>query len=237
VELAEFEAVSLDCYGTLIDWEAGLAAVLNPWAQRRGLRVEDERLLTAFSAHESAAEAAHPTERYPDILAHSMRALGQELGATVTDEDAAALAGSVPDWPAFPDSHDALVSLGRRYRLIILSNVDRGSFAHSNDRLGVTFASILTAEDIGSYKPSPGNFAALIGEADRLGVSPGGLVHAAQSIFHDHIPAKQAGLATVWINRRHDRPGWGATPAPSSPVTPDWEFPSMAAFAAAVANA
>jgi 2-haloalkanoic acid dehalogenase type II len=166
-----------------------------------------------------------------------MRALGQELGATVTDEDAAALAGSVRDWPAFPDSHDALIRLGRRYRLIILSNVDRGSFAHSNDRLGVTFASILTAEDIGSYKPSPGNFAALISEAGRLGVRPGGLVHAAQSIFHDHVPAKRAGLPTVWINRRHNRPGWGATPAPTSAVTPDWEFPSMAAFAAAVANA
>jgi 2-haloalkanoic acid dehalogenase type II len=234
VELAEFEALSFDCYGTLIDWELGLTAVLKPWARRRGLDVEDEQLLAAFSARESAAEAEHPTERYPDILARSMRALGQDLGATVSDQDAAALARSIPDWPAFPDSHDALVRLGRGRRLIILSNVDRASFAHSNARLDVTFTSILTAEDIGSYKPSPRNFEALLEEARRLGVEPGKLVHVAQSLFHDHLPAQQAGLPTVWINRRHDRPGWGATPAPSSAVTPDWEFPSMASFAAAV---
>jgi 2-haloacid dehalogenase len=235
VELGDFEAMSFDCYGTLIDWEAGLKAVLHPWAVQRGLDVEDEQLLTAFSAHESAAEAEHPTERYPDILARSMRALGQELGVAVSDEDGAALAHSIPDWPAFPDSRDALVRLGRGRRLIILSNVDRASFAHSNARLGVTFASILTAEDIGSYKPSPRNFEALQEEAfGRLGVRPGRLVHVAQSLFHDHIPARQAGLPTVWINRRHDRPGWGATPAPSSAATPDWEFPSMEAFAAAL---
>jgi 2-haloalkanoic acid dehalogenase type II len=234
MKLSGFEAMSFDCYGTLIDWEAGLAAVLLPWARRRKLDLEGEQLLTAFSIHEAAAEAAHPTERYPDILARSMRALGQEVGATVTDEDAAVLAGSVPEWPAFPDSHDALERLGRSRRLIILSNVDRSSFAHSNARLGVTFASILTAEDIGSYKPSPRNFDALEKEARRLGVGPGELLHVAQSLYHDHIPAKQAGLPTVWINRRHDRPGWGATPAPSGAVTPDWEFPSMAAFAAAV---
>jgi 2-haloalkanoic acid dehalogenase type II len=237
VELAEFEAMSFDCYGTLIDWEAGLAAVLTPWARRRGVELGDEQLLTAFSGHEAAAEAEHPTEPYPDILARSMRALGREVGATVTDEEAAALAGSVGDWPPFPDSHDALVRLGRRRQLIILSNVDRRSFAYSNACLGVTFASILTAEDIGSYKPSARNFEALTERAHQLGVRAGSLVHVAQSLFHDHIPAKQAGLPTVWINRRHDRPGWGATPAPSAAVSPDWEFPSMAAFAAAVETA
>jgi 2-haloacid dehalogenase len=234
VKLGEFEAMSFDCYGTLIDWEAGLAAVLTPWAERQGLNLDDEQLLTVFSVHESAAEAEYPTAPYPDILAHSMRALGKEVGGTVTDSDAAALARSVPDWPAFADSHDALVRLGRRGRLIILSNVDRSSFAASNARLGVTFSSILTAEDIGSYKPSPRNFEALTKEARRLGVGRGKLVHVAQSLFHDHLPAKQAGLPTVWINRRHGRPGWGATPAPPGAVTPDWEFPSMEAFAAAV---
>ena len=99
-------------------------------------------------------------------------------------------------------------------------------------RLEVAFVTVLTAEDIGSYKPSPRNFDALLTEARRLGVE-GRLLHVAQSLFHDHLPAKQAGLPTVWINRRHDRPGWGATPAPAAGVAPDWEFPSMAAFTAA----
>jgi 2-haloacid dehalogenase len=98
----------------------------------------------------------------------------------------------------------------------------------------VRFTSVLTAQDIGSYKPSARNFDALLAEAGRLGVPEGGLLHVAQSLFHDHVPAKKAGLPTVWINRRHDQPGWGATPAPAADVTPDWEFPSMEAFAAAV---
>jgi putative hydrolase of the HAD superfamily len=235
VRLTGFEALSFDCYGTLIDWEAGISAVLGRWARSRRLSPDTEALLAAFSRHEAAAEAGHPAEAYPAILARSMRALGSELGAEVSDADAQSLAASVPDWPAFADSPDALRALGERYHLIILSNVDNDSFAASSRRLAVRFASVLTAEDIGSYKPSPRNFEALTAEASRLGIGQGRLLHVAQSLFHDHIPAKRAGLPTVWINRRHDRPGWGATPAPPAEVTPDWEFPSMAAFAAAVA--
>ena len=234
MQLTDFEALSFDCYGTLIDWEAGLSAVLTPWARARGLEVTEEQLLTEYSAAEAAAEAEHPADLYPDVLARSMRTTGRTLGAEVTGQDAARLAGSVPDWPAFADSRDALTALGKRFKLIIVSNVDRASFAASKARLGVEFTSVITAQDVGSYKPSPRNFEALASEAARLGIRPGGLLHVAQSLFHDHVPAKRAGLPTVWINRRHARPGWGATPAPPAPVTPDWEFPSMAAFAAAV---
>ena len=234
MKLTDFEALSFDCYGTLIDWEAGIAAVLRPWAQSHGITVTDEELLTEYSTFEADAEAEHPQELYPQILARSMRALGAHLGAPVSDEEAAAFASSVPAWPAFPDSTDALERLARRYKLIILSNIDRASFAGSNERLGVTFTSILTAQDIGSYKPSPQNFVALDAEVKRLGISDGALLHVAQSLFHDHVPAKAAGLPTVWINRRQDNPGWGATPAPPADVTPDWTFPSMAAFADAV---
>jgi 2-haloalkanoic acid dehalogenase type II len=234
VDLTDFDALSFDCYGTLIDWEAGIAAVLGPWARSRGLDSGDEALLTAYSGHEARAEAEHPADPYPLILARSLRDLGRELGARVTDQDAQRLAGSVPDWPPFPDSRAALAALAERYRLIILSNVDNESFAASNRRLGVRFTSVLTAQDIGSYKPSPRNFAALLAEAGRLGIPPARLLHVAQSLFHDHVPARQAGLATVWINRRHDRPGWGATPAPGAGVIPDAEFPSLRAFADAV---
>ena len=234
--LTDFDALSFDCYGTLIDWEAGIAAVLGRWARSRRLSLDEEALLAAFSRHEAAAEAEHPHEVYPAILARCMRGLGGELGAEVSEQDAQALARSVPSWPAFPDSRDALSALGERYKLIILSNVDRDSFAGSNRRLGVRFTSILTAQDIGSYKPSPRSFEALAAEASRLGIPRGRLLHVAQSLFHDHVPAKKAGLPTVWINRRRDKPGWGATPAPPADVAPDWEFPSMAAFADAAAT-
>jgi 2-haloacid dehalogenase len=120
--------------------------------------------------------------------------------------------------------------------LIILSNVDRASFAANNARLGVNFDAILTAEDVDSYKPSPRTFAVLAQRAAALGIRSGWLLHVAQSLFHDHVPAKRARLRTVWINRRHDRPGGGATPNPRSDVTPDWEFPTMAAFAEACAH-
>lgn len=234
MKLTDFDALSFDCYGTLIDWEAGIAAVLSPWAAAGGLDLTDEQLLTAYSTHEARAEAEQPTDPYPLILARALRDLGAELGVAVTDEEAAEFGSSVAAWPAFADSREALERLAQRYSLIILSNVDRRSFAGSNARLAVTFTSILTAEDVGSYKPSPRNFAALAAETDRLGIEQGKLLHVAQSLFHDHVPAKEAGLPTVWINRRHASPGWGATPQPPAPVTPDWTFTSMAEFADAV---
>ena len=237
MKLADFQALSFDCYGTLIDWEAGLSAVLVPWARARGLDLSAEQLLAEYAGFEAEIEAQQPAALYPDVLAASLRRLGDKLGAEVTGDDAAALAGSVPDWPAFPDSPGALADLAARYQLIILSNVDRASFAGSQRRLGVTFTSVLTAQDIGSYKPAAANFDALLAEAARLSVEPGRLLHVAQSLFHDHVPAKAAGLPTVWINRRHAQPGWGATPEPAAPVTPDWEFPSMQAFATAAAAA
>jgi 2-haloalkanoic acid dehalogenase type II len=236
VELTDFGALSFDCYGTLIDWEAGIAAVLGPWARSHGLSLSDEELLRVYADHESRAEAEHPAEPYPDILARAFRRVGAELDVEVSEADAALFGRSVPDWPAFSDSREALAALASQYQLIILSNVDRDSFAASNRRLGVTFTSIITAQDVGSYKPSPRNFAALLDETARLGIGEGKLLHVAQSLFHDHVPAKQAGLPTAWINRRHDRPGWGATPAPVAGVTPDWEFPSMAALASAAAS-
>lgn len=234
MRLRDFQALSFDCYGTLIDWEAGIAEVLQPWAASHGRDIPREELLTAYSLYEAHAEEEHPTDLYPQILARAMRGLGAHLGIPVSDDEAEALASSVPQWPAFPDSPEALARLSERYSLIILSNIDRASFAGSNAHLQVTFTSILTAQDIGSFKPSPRNFEALLDEVDRLGIPRSGLLHVAQSLFHDHVPAKSLGLPTVWINRRHDNPGWGATPAPPKDVTPDWTFTSMKAFADAV---
>ncbi|HET8795666.1 MAG TPA: haloacid dehalogenase type II [Arthrobacter sp.] len=226
----EFDALSFDCYGTLIDWEAGIAAVLGPWGRAANPDLTDEELLLAYADEEARMERGNPTALYPVVLAEAFRATGAKLGIPVSDDDAERLGSSVPDWPAFPDSHEALVQLGERFKLIILSNVDRAGFEGSRRRLDVDFDHIITAEDVGSYKPAQKNFEVLKDYADQQGLK---LLHVAQSLFHDHVPASQAGLPGVWINRRHNRPGWGATPDPGEDVRPDWEFESMADFAAA----
>ncbi len=237
LDLTAFEALSFDCYGTLIDWEAGIAAVLSPWAREQGLELTDEELLLAYADHEAAVERETPAALYPEVLAAALRRTGQTLGRPVDDAWAERLGGSVPDWPAFDDSADALARLARHYRLIILSNVHREGFAGSNRHLRGDFAAVITAEDVGAYKPAEPHFRALDETLPRLGVERSGLLHVAQSLFHDHVPARREGLPSVWINRRHDRPGWGATPEPREQWTYDAEYPSMEAFADAVERA
>ncbi len=234
MNLVDFDALSFDCYGTLIDWETGLAHVLEPWAAEQGLEMRREQLLTSYAAHEAAAMRRAPGALYPEILATAFTDLGEELGRPVAPEWAQRFAGSVGDWPAFDDSAAALAELGRRYKLVIVSNVHRAGFAGSNRRLGVRFDRIITAEDVGAYKPADRHFVALSRAREELGVADGRLLHVAQSLFHDHVPARRFGLPSVWINRRRDQPGWGATPEPAEPYSYQWEFPSMRAFADAV---
>ena len=233
-DLSEYTALSFDVYGTLIDWERGIATVLAEWSERRGETLEDEALLLAYADNEAAVEREFPTLAYAEVLQAAFRRTALTLGIEASDSDVQALGRSVPDWPAFPDTHDALVRLQRHYRLIILSNVHREGIAGSIARMGVEFDGVLTAQDIGSYKPHSRNFTVLLDSLRPLGVEQRRLLHVAQSLFHDHVPAQQAGIDSVWINRRHDRPGWGATPDPGVEVTPGLEFASLAAFADAV---
>ena len=237
LDLTRFEALSFDCYGTLIDWEAGIAAVLAPWAREQGLGATDEDLLLAYADHEAQVERELPTALYPDVLAEAFRRTGAALGRSVSDSWAGRLGDSVPDWPAFADSADALARLRRHYQLVIVSNVHRDGFAGSNRRLRGDFSAIITAQDVGAYKPAENHFRALDRALVTLGIERSALLHVAQSLFHDHVPARREGLPSVWINRRHDRPGWGATPEPSAAWSYDLELPSMGAFADVVDRA
>jgi putative hydrolase of the HAD superfamily len=237
LDLTTFKALSFDCYGTLIDWETGIAAVLAPWAREQGLELSDDELLLAYGGNEAAVQQEAPATLYPDVLATAFRRMSEDLGRPVSDEWAQRLGASVPDWPAFPDSADALSRLRTHYQLIILSNVHRDGFAGSNRRLRGDFAAIITAEDVGGYKPAENHFRALDTTLLELGVERSELLHVAQSLFHDHVPAKREQLPSAWINRRHDHPGWGATPEPSGEWSYDLEFPSMGAFADAVDRA
>lgn len=233
MNLADYSALSFDCYGTLIDWESGIGAVLTAWANEVGVDVEVDQLLLAYADGESAVQRETPSALYPDVLAEAFRRTGQAFDRPVSDEWADRLGTSVPEWPAFPDSRDALASLAEHYQLIIVSNVHRAGFAASNERLQGRFAAIITAEDVGAYKPAENHFRALDRTIAELGVDRSRLLHVAQSLFHDHVPAKREGLPSVWINRRHDRGGWGATKQPDDEFSYALEFASMADFAAA----
>jgi 2-haloacid dehalogenase len=170
---------------------------------------------------------------YSKLLSVVHSRIAKEWGVAASADDDARFGASVPDWPAFPDSAEALRYLKRHFRLGILSNVDRESFKGSNRRLGVEFDWIMTAQDIGSYKPALRNFEYMIETLAADGVAREQILHAAESLFHDHIPANRIGLASAWIFRRHDKEGFGATSRPAEMPHVDFRFNSLEELAAA----
>ena len=233
MKLHDFRVLSFDCYGTLIDWESGIFAALQPLVRQLSPTLSRDAVLEAFARHEHELETASPGMIYSELLTELHRRLARQWAVTSDEEGHHRFGASVPEWPAFPDSAAALGYLKQHYQLVILSNVDRASFAGSNRRLGVTFDAIYTAQDVGSYKPNPANFRFMLERLAERGVSREQILHTAESLFHDHVPAKQFGLATAWIHRRHGQAGWGATAAPPAEVAYDFRFTSLGAMAEA----
>jgi 2-haloalkanoic acid dehalogenase type II len=235
--LLDYQVLTFDCYGTLIDWEAGIWTALQPLLVANDAGIERSEALAGYGELEYEQETLTPDLLYPEILTRVHRDLATRLGLTTTDALDRAFGSSVPDWPEFPDSARALSDLAERYRLVILSNVDRRGFAASNQRLGVVFDAVYTAEDIGSYKPDSANFDYLLGRLEKtFGIRPEEILHVAQSLFHDHAPAKAAGLDTAWIDRQRlsENGDWGATKPVDERPQPDHVFFSLAGLAEAV---
>jgi len=232
MQFTDFEALSFDCYGTLIDWETGIWEALAPWRSRTGKGQTREEALVAFADAESAAQAATPAKFYPFILEDAFDGLTAALGAPGTEAERVAFGRSVPNWPAFPDSAASLERLARRYKLVILSNVDVAGFCESAKKLVQPFDYVFTAQEIGSYKPNPRNFEHMKRRLGDAGIPPAKTLHVAQSLFHDHQEATRQGYATCWIDRREGT-GWGATKEIDHLPKTDWRFASMAAFAEA----
>ena len=236
--LTDYRVLTFDCYGTLIDWESGIWDALQPLIMRSGRSdVTRDAALLAFAKHESRHQRSSPALRYPELLARVHRSIADSLGMATSDALDDAFGESVPLWPAFPDTADALRLLKRHYRLVILSNVHREGFADSNRKLGAEFDAIYTAEDIGSYKPADANFEYLLAHLESdLGMTKADVLHTAQSLHHDHAPAKRFGLANAWIDRQRLSEGgsWGATETVEDIPELDFKFFSMGEIAQAV---
>lgn len=221
----DFDVLTFDCYGTLIDWETGILDALRPIFVAHGVDLNSERTLELYGDLESAAERG-PYREYKTILQTVLEGLGTRLGFIPTPQELDQFSVSVKEWPAFADTAIALQALRKKYRLAIVSNIDDDLFAHSAQKIGVPFNWIITAQQVGSYKPALDNFRFAF---DRIGVPQNRILHVAQSLFHDIAPANTLGLSSVWVNRRHAKEGPGATP--TAHARPDLEVPDLRTLA------
>lgn len=221
----DFELMTFDCYGTLVDWETGIFSVLKPMLARHGKSLPDAALLELYGEFEADAEA-RVYQDYRDVLRSVVRNFATRLGFEPTRGEVESLADSVQDWRPWPDTVDALKRLGARYKLAIISNIDNDLFAITRRHLGVEFDHVTTAQQARCYKPALGIFHLAL---EGVGLAPTQILHVGQSIYHDVIPAQSLGLATVWVNRPSPRAGVGAVKAARG--RPDLEVPDLATLA------
>jgi len=209
----KYDIVTFDCYGTLIDWELGISQAFIEAAAQEGVQVDRRRVLEAHADIEPAVQAG-PYRTYHDVLAETARRMAERL-RWMPSGSTDFLSRSLPAWPAFPDTNAALARLAAAgYRLGILSNIDDGLLVTSLRHFKVKFDLIVTAQKLRSYKPAPAHF---VETRERIGESS--WLHAAQSYFHDVVPAREHGIPVAWINRNADKP--------SGKARPDHEFPNL----------
>jgi 2-haloacid dehalogenase len=213
--------LTFDCFGTLIDWERGILTALQPILRARSISLDDDDVLQRFAPLEAAAEAG-PYVTYRAVLGQVVDGFGEQLGFAATQAERYALSESVPSWPPFADTGPGLRALKTRFKLAVITNCDTDLFAATAKQFPVSFDEVITAEQVGSYKPSRKNFEVAF---ERLGVPRENILHVAQSLYHDIAPARELGLTTVWVNRRGNASGSGATP--QATATPDYEVPDL----------
>lgn len=221
-----FDLLSFDCYGTLIDWETGILNALRDLLGAAADGTSDDTLLQLYARYEDAAEHG-AYQPYRDVLARVADDIAAELSVTLVAGARDRLADSVASWQPFPDSVEALKRLASRFRLAIISNVDDAIFAHTSAHLGDPFDAVVTAQQVGAYKPSHAVFDAA---RARFGVAPGRWLHVAQSLVHDVVPANALGIPSVWVDRRGGC-GGGAAGVPNGSAQPALVVPDLATLA------
>lgn len=225
LDFSRFRFLTFDCYGTLIDWESGIFSVLRPLLKAYGKHVNDQQLLEIYGDLEVQVESGE-YQTYREVLRAVVRGFGQRLGFEASQDEQDSLPASLAQWNAWPDSVGALQELGKRYKLVILSNVDDDLFVPSGQKLQAEFSDVITAQQARCYKPCRRMFELAL---ERTGARPEEVLHVGQSIYHDVLPAKGLGLSTVWVNRKSARPGVGAVKAASG--KPDLEVADLASLA------
>ena len=231
MKLTDFKMLTFDTYGTLIDWESGIYEALAPLLDKLPIRLERDEVLELFAECEMRQQAEQPRQLYRELLADVARAMASKWQLKLSDEEAFEFGRSVKHWPAFEDSAASLNYLRQHYLMATVTNCDRISYMGSNARLEIEWDGIYTAQDIGCYKPELRNFEYTFERARRdLGILPQQILHVAQSLTHDMVPATQMGMTKVWINRRHNVEGLGATAPPQGDYTIEFEYNSMADF-------
>ena len=229
MRLDSFEWITFDCYGTLIDWETGIVTALGTVLGSHGIRWQSEQILALYAQLESDLESeTREYTPYRNVLAQVVIGFGERLGFVPTASEVRSLPDSLSSWRPFPDTVPALRKLKQRFfKLGIISNTDDDLFAETAKHLQIDFDEVVTAQQARSYKPALNNFRLAI---QRIGVPKEKILHVAQSVYHDIIPARGLGLATVWVNRRGGRPGSGATK--SALGNPDLEVKALKTLAA-----
>lgn len=233
--LTSFRLLCFDVYGTLIDQNTGILNSL--YTSIPGLKsapIPERKILEIFNKHEKAQQSKTPTLPFSKLLATIHPFVASELGLPAPSaSDSEKFGESVGSWPAFPDTVEALKRLHKYYKLVVLSNVDRESFSRTNSGplKGFDFDAILTAQDIGSYKPDPRNFEYMLKEVEkRFGVKREEVIQTAQSQFHDHQPARKLGINSAWIVRSSAVKG----DVQKEGLIYDWRFDTLGDMADAV---
>jgi 2-haloacid dehalogenase len=219
--IRQIKTLTFDCYGTLIDWETGIAQALLPVLESSEVHPGVETVLRLYVKHERKVQD-QPWQPYRNVLQEVAIRIAQDLGCRLKDDERSVLARSIGLWPPFSDTISALKRLKTQYRLVIVSNIDDALFASSARVLEVPFDDTITAEQVRSYKPGEAHFREVL---RRVNSPPNQVLHVAQSLYHDHIPAKRLGFRTAWVKRpsRLGRAGL----APDTDVQPDIEVHSL----------
>jgi len=225
MNLNSFECLTFDCYGTMIDWESGILAALQPVLDAHDISLSDGELLELYGEFE-AAEERRSYRPYREVLQGVVVALGDRLNFRPSLEQINSLPESLPNWPPFADTVAALSRLKQKYKLAVISNTDDDLFAQTAAKLQVPFDWVITAQQVKSYKPAHKNFETA---AQRIGLPKERILHVAQSLYHDIIPTQELGWANVWVNRRLGKRGPGATKTASA--MPDLQVPDLKTLA------